>query len=113
MSEGRQPLDHPSEEPSDTEALLSPEDALDFLIVRIAREIASQTEGLQIGSEVISKDPNYGVIVRYDIVNIVINDGSFHPEDGRAGEIAEVRFKQIFYQRPNEGPKGVTIPLGL
>ncbi|MGE0056126.1 MAG: hypothetical protein AB7S74_18170 [Hyphomicrobium sp.] len=113
MNEGVQPLDHPPEQLSDTETLLSPDDAGGFPVVRLARLIASQTAGILEGSELISKDPKYGIIVRYDIVNLVKNDGTFHPEDGKAGEISEVRFKQIFFQMPDDVPKGVTIPLNL
>ncbi|MEZ5901198.1 MAG: hypothetical protein R3D51_17090 [Hyphomicrobiaceae bacterium] len=113
MNEEAQPLDHPPEKMSGTETLLSSDDASGFSVVRLARLIASQTTGIIEGSEQISKDPKYGIVVRYDIVNLVKNDGAFHPEDGKAGEISEVKCKQIFFQKLGEKPKGVTIPLNL
>ena len=75
------------------------------------RQIASGSDGIIMDSEVVSYDDKFGYIFRYEILNFLEDDGSFHPEDGMKGRIYRSKAKKVIFTKDGEAITAVYSPM--
>lgn len=88
-------MDHPKILQDTSEYVLNDKEiaAIDFL--PHARKIAADAGNILPQTEVISREDKFGYIFRYDIVESIEDDGSFHPEDGMKGTMHTIRTRVV------------------
>jgi hypothetical protein len=92
-------MDHPKNQPDNSEYTLDANEIADLDFLMDARKVAADIGNIVMNTETITKDEKYGYIFRYDIVDFVENDGSFHPEDGMKGMIHKITTRVVVSSR--------------
>ena len=103
-------IELPSLEPSLTEYHLNASEvsALDYLT--IARSIAAGREGVNLRSEILTRDPKFGTIFRYESKSLAPYEKSFHPEDGFGNNKYTLYAKLIIFTVDGKHFKTVSFP---
>lgn len=90
-------MQSPPDEVSLSERVLNDKEIEELSCTIKARAYASRYDGKILESEFVTQDERFGYIYRYDIVDYIVDDGSFHPEMGRKGMVSEVKSKLAIY----------------
>lgn len=91
------PSARPPIEIDQSEVALSSSEVAALPCTNTIRGIVQQHAGIQMESETVTRDRNYGVLYRYKIVSTQVDDGRFHPEDGTAGTVYEIEGRLIIH----------------